>query len=149
MQLGREHFTKQADIVIYREGTPFIVVEAKKKNEKITDDVISQLDSYAMWLPTEFGVATNGIEFVMRKYLSGNKKVYLIKKDIDKLDKSLVLDAIRFDNGNNLSQYSSRLIAAQSESFSSLLKNIHQDIRDIDKLDPLGAFDGWSKLLFK
>lgn len=148
MQLGREHFTKQADIVIYREGTPFIVVEAKKKNEKITDDVISQLDSYAMWLPTEFGIATNGIEFVMRKYLSGNKKVYLIKKDIDKLDKSLVLDAIQFDNGNNVSQYSSRLIAAQSESFSSLLKNIHQDIRDIDKLDPLGAFDGWSKLLF-
>ena len=148
MQMGREHFTKQADIVIYKGGTPFIVVEAKKKNEKITDDVISQLDSYAMWLPTEFGVATNGIEFVMRRYLSGNKKVYLIKKDINKLDKSLVLDAIQFDNDNNVSQYSSRLITAQSESFSSLLKNIHQDIRDIDKLDPLGAFDGWSKLLF-
>ena len=79
MQLGREHFTKQADIVIYREGTPFIVVEAKKKNEKITDDVISQLDSYAMWLPTEFGIATNGIEFVMRKFIYISTRRYLIK----------------------------------------------------------------------
>ena len=147
MKLGRKWETKEADIVIYKDEKPFIVIEAKSKSERLDDDKIAQLDSYAMWLPAPYGIACNGIDFVMRGYLRGNEKVYLIKKSLEKLDYSLVNEALS-NNEEGIVTVPQRLIADQSESFSSLLRNIHQKIRDIDHLGPTDAFDGWSKLLF-
>lgn len=147
MKLGRKWETKEADIVVYKDEKPFVVIEAKSKNERLDDDEIAQLDSYAMWLPAPYGIACNGIDFVMRGYLRGNEKVYLIKKSIEKLDFSLVNEAIS-NREEGIVNVPQRLIADQSESFSSLLRNIHQKIRDIDHLGPTDAFDGWSKLLF-
>ena len=37
MQLGRQTVTKEADIVIYRDRKPFIVIEAKQKEERLYD----------------------------------------------------------------------------------------------------------------
>lgn len=147
MTLGRQSVTKEADIVVYKNKKPFIVIEAKSKGERLDDDEIAQLDSYAVWLPAPYGIICNGLDFVLRGYLSGNEKVYLIKKTLEKLDLSLVQDAIT-DNQEGITFVPQRLIADQSESFSSLLREIHQKIRDIDHLGPTDAFDGWSKLLF-
>lgn len=147
MTLGRQKITKEADIIIYKDKKPFVVIEAKKKTEKLDDDVISQLDSYAIWSCAKYGVACNGREFVIRGYLQGNERVYLVKKSLSKLDIDLIKDAFGAKD-NQDGDISVRLVADQSESFSTLLKDIHQDIRNIDKLDPTNAFDGWSKLLF-
>lgn len=144
---GRTNSTNEADILVKKEGKPYIVVEAKKPSVSLDDDEIRQLDSYAMWLQTPYGIACNGREFVVRGYLQGNQRVFLIKKSLDKLDLSLILDAISSVHVD-IADVPQRLIADQSESFSALLKDIHQKIRDIDHLDPTNAFDGWSKLLF-
>ena len=147
MTLGKQKVTKEADIMIYKDKKPFIVIEAKKKSEKLDDDAISQLDSYAIWSSAKYGVACNGKEFVIRGYLQGNERIYLVKKPLAKLDADLIKDAFGAKDYYN-GEIPVRLVADQSESFSTLLKDIHQDIRNIDKLDPTNAFDGWSKLLF-
>lgn len=145
---GHEVVTKQADIVIYKDGNPYVVVEAKSADARIDDDAIAQLDSYAMWLPARFGVACDGISFVLRGYFEGNQRVYLINKKLSLLDLDLISSVLCSGNVSRISQISRHVIQDQSDSFSSLLKQIHQDIRDIDKLDPTNAFDEWSKLLF-
>ena len=145
---GRKRETKFADIVIYKGGKPYIVVEAKDKDVKIDDDEISQLDSYSIWLKAPYGIICNGREFVMRAYLFGNERVFLIKRALSRLDLDLINDALSNETTNMGRTVPQRLIADQSDSFSSLLKDIHQKIRDIDHLDPTNAFDGWSKLLF-
>ena len=90
MTLGRQKITKEADIIIYKDKKPFVVIEAKKKTEKLDDDVITQLDSYAIWSCAKYGVACNGREFVIRGYLRGNERVYLVKKSLSKLDMDLI-----------------------------------------------------------
>lgn len=148
IRAGHETVTKQADIVIYKGGIPYIVIEAKSTGARIDDDAIAQLDSYAMWLPARFGVACDGISFVLRGYFEGNERVYLINKKLSLLDLDLVSSVLCAENVSHISQISRHIIQDQSDSFSTLLKQIHQDIRDIDKLDPTNAFDEWSKLLF-
>ncbi len=149
MQDGREKKTKEADIVLYDSNNkPFVVVEAKKPSELLDDDAINQLDSYAFWLECPYGIACNGKTFVVRAYMAGNERRFIIRSSVDRIkaeNLSFIKDGERIQRE---SQISASLISEQSDSFSSMLKDIHQDIRDTDKLDPTGAFDGWSKLLF-
>lgn len=144
---GRETSTKYADIVIYYNAKPFIVVEAKDIDEKLDDDEVRQLDSYTMWLKAPYGILCNGRDFVLRAYLHGNERVFLIRKALKKLDINIIRDAVS-SKTDEVIEVPQRVVADQSESFSTLLREIHQKIRDIDHLDPTNAFDGWSKLLF-
>lgn len=148
MRVGREHVTKEADIVIYKDSKPYLVIEAKAPRERLDDEAVGQLDSYAMWLEATYGMVCNGKEIILRGYLSGNRKVYLIRKSIDKLDLDLLDISLLKEDILDESNISNKIITDQSATFSSLLKQIHQNIRDIDHLDPTNAFDGWSKLLF-
>lgn len=149
MHEGRKKVTKEADIVLYNaEGKPFVVVESKNPNEPLDDDAINQLDSYAFWLGCSYGIACNGKTFVSRVYMAGNERRFILRMPVDKM-KAEHLSFIK--EGEVIlkeSQISASLISEQSDTFSTMLKDIHQDIRDTDKLDPTGAFDGWSKLLF-
>lgn len=145
---GHHSETKQADIVIYKNWNPYIVIEAKDPDVGIDDEAIAQLDSYAMWLPAKFGVATDGYTFVLRGYFEGNERVYLFNKKLSQIDISLLKRVLSEPSMSRSSEVSRHVIQDQSDSFSTLLKQIHQDIRDIDKLDPTSAFDEWSKLLF-
>lgn len=149
MQEGRKEVTKEADIVLYAPNKkPFVVVESKKSSELLDDDAIKQLDSYAFWLGCSYGIACNGKTIVVRAYMAGNERRFIIRSSVDRI-KAEHLSFIK--EGKTIqkeTQISASLISEQSDSFSSMLKDIHQDIRDTDKLDPTGAFDGWSKLLF-
>ena len=118
---GRKRETKFADIVVYKEKKTYIVVEAKDKDVKIDDDEISQLDSYAIWLKVPYGIICNGREFVMRAYLFGNERVFLIKKALNRLDLDLINDAFSNETDKVGRAVPQRLIADQSDSFSSLL----------------------------
>lgn len=145
---GHQIETKQADIVIYKDNRPYIVIEAKSPDARIDDDAIAQLDSYAMWLPARFGIACDGISFVLRGYFEGNERVYLVNKRLSQIEPEILTSVLCDSNISHVSEVSRHVIQDQSDSFSTLLKQIHQDIRDIDKLDPTNAFDEWSKLLF-
>lgn len=146
---GREVKNKEADIVLKnKEGKNFVVVEAKNTNEAINDDAIGQLDSYCFFLSCPYGIACNGKDFVVRAYLAGNEKRYIVKTTIDKVKKEHLSSIIEGKKIERESEISATVISEQSENFSELLKNIHQIIRDTDKLDPTAAFDGWSRLLF-
>lgn len=149
IQEGREKKTKEADIVIYNSNNkPFVVVESKKATELLDDDAIGQLDSYAFWLGCPYGIACNGKTIVVRVYMAGNERRFIIRTSVDKIKEEHVSFIREEQIIQKESQISANLISEQSETFSSMLKEIHQDIRDTDKLDPTGAFDGWSKLLF-
>ncbi len=80
--------------------------------------------------------------------MAGNERRYIIRSAVERIR----AEHVRFIREGEViqreSQISANLISEQSDSFSSMLKAIHQDIRDTDKLDPTGAFDGWSRLLF-
>lgn len=149
MQEGRAKKTKEADIVIYGpDKNPFVVVEAKKPTEPLDDDAINQLDSYAFWLQCPYGIACNGKTIVVRAYMAGNERRFIIRTSVDRIKAEHLSFIKEGEIIQRESQISASLISEQSDSFSSMLKDIHQDIRDTDKLDPTGAFDGWSKLLF-
>lgn len=149
VQEGKSKKTKEADIVLYNsKGKPFVVVEAKNNKEPLDDEAIGQLDSYCFWLGCPYGIACNGKDFVIRVYLTGNERRYLVKTTIDKLKKDQLFDILEEKVIKQESEIPANIISDQSESYSNLLKEIHQIIRDTDKLDPTAAFDGWSKLLF-
>lgn len=149
MQEGRKTVTKEADIVLFDSNKkPFVVVESKKSNELLDDEAINQLDSYAFWLRCPYSIACNGKTFVVRAYMAGNERRFIIRSLVDRINAEHVSFIKEGKTIQKESQISASLISEQSDSFSSMLKDIHQDIRDTDKLDPTGAFDGWSKLLF-
>ncbi len=146
---GREVKKKEADIVLYnKKKKPFVVVEAKNSDEAIDDEAIGQLDSYCFGLCCPYGIACNGKIFVVRVYLAGNERRYLVKTTVDKIKKDHVSFILEEKKIEKESEISASLISDQSNNFSSLLKEIHQIIRDTDKLGPTEAFDGWSRLLF-
>lgn len=147
---GRENVKKEADMVIKKDGKPYIVIENKKITEKITDDVIGQLDSYAFGLSCKYGVVCNGKMFIVRTYLEGNQKVEIYRSTIPEIDFEMLYALLGKEDLLDLSlnKIIEKSKNKQAQDFSTTLKRIHKNIRDTDKLDPTGAFDGWSKLLF-
>ncbi|SFL79966.1 N-6 DNA methylase [Halanaerobium salsuginis] len=148
---GHEKVTKEADVVIYDEyNEPVLVVESKKPTKKI-EDYIEQLDSYAYGLKSKYGFISNGKKFILRAYLAGNKRINLVKDRVENIDidsiKEILTDSSKMEKSEE-EAISKKMIDRQSDDFAKVLKKIHQDIRNIDKLDPTGAFDAWSKLLF-
>lgn len=148
---GRQIITKEADMVLKKNGKNYIVIENKNPYEKIDDEVVAQLDSYAFGLSCKYGVICNGKNLIIRNYLDGNQKEEIYRSTIPELDFETLFVLIGkedkiFDLAvNKIMEHS---VQKQAKDFSTTLKRIHKNIRDIDKLDPTGAFDGWSKLLF-
>lgn len=141
---GRKKLNKIADIYAKSSILPNIVIEAKNIIEKIDDKQIFQLDSYAFVLECKFGIISNGKEIILRKYLESNKKINLFRLNLENFDTNDILSYLNENNVEQINQANSK----SADSFANTLKSIHSTIRNIDKLDPTGAFDGWSKLLF-
>lgn len=148
---GRQIITKEADMVLKKNGRNYIVIENKNPYEKIDDDVVAQLDSYAFGLSCKYGVICNGKNLIIRNYLDGNQKEEIYRSSIPELDFETLFVLIGKEDKlydlavNKIMEHS---VQKQAKDFSTTLKRIHKNIRDTDKLDPTGAFDGWSKLLF-
>lgn len=147
---GRQTVTKEADMLLKKNRKNYIVVENKNPDEKIDDVVVAQLDSYAFGLSCKYGIICNGKIFVIRNYLDGNQKEEIYRSSIPELDFETLFALIGKEELLDLSinKIMEHTVQKQAKDFSTTLKRIHKNIRDIDKLDPTGAFDGWSKLLF-
>ena len=58
IQLGE--LKKRCDIVIYKSGIPWMIVECKELNVHLSEAVLEQIIRYNMALPVEYLVITNG-----------------------------------------------------------------------------------------
>lgn len=154
MPLGREVRTKQADLVVARNGKPLITVEAKRPTESV-QSALDQVDSYAFALRTPYSVITNGKHLVLRGYYSFDSRINVIDDSVEELVSTRwrklqgliafdrILESIR-EPANDVRPVDDDAI----KDFRRFFKRIHNAIRDSDKLDPAAAFDELSKLLY-
>lgn len=153
MNLGREVRTKQADLIIKRNGETLVVIEAKKPTEAISG-ATGQTDSYAFALQSPFSLITNGKEYRLRAYYHGNKRVDLLTDIIGKLEKKNFAKLVRLIGAKEISgSVSESAVVAKEPDYEKIrdyrrfFKGLHNTIRDGDKLDPAAAFDELSKTL--
>jgi hypothetical protein len=87
IQVGRQIALPVADWVIKKEGKPFFVIEAKRRDQPITNEVLAQARSYAYGLNINLYVVTNGNDFQI--YTRGNEADRcLLSCHVDKLDEN-------------------------------------------------------------
>lgn len=154
MSFGREKKIKYADLVVTHDKhkKPIIVVEAKKPTETLQSG-ISQVDSYAFFLESKYSIITNGKSFLLRGYYD-NSKVNIIESDIESLENNN-WDQVRklisyFEVLNSISlkpNLPTVIDYEQIQDYRRYFRNIHNLIRDGDKLDPGASFDEFSKIL--
>lgn len=60
-----------ADIVVYKEKDPLILVECKRQEERNHEEALKQAESYANFLKTDFLVFTNGISWIVKRKVQG------------------------------------------------------------------------------
>jgi hypothetical protein len=71
VQAGRKIKTVHADWVVFSQGVPYFVVEAKEQNQTLNQDVQGQARSYAYGLNVSKYIITNGRELEI--YRRGNE----------------------------------------------------------------------------
>lgn len=136
----------RADIVIWKSvkdkqksNKPFIVVECKADNIRISEDDYKQGESYARIVDAPFFVTHNSYETrfwrILKDKMPGHREEIAnipennaTQKDIDKLYNDLVV--------------------FKEDEFANLLHACHNTIRNNDALAPSEAFDEISKILF-
>lgn len=69
-KVGRKYFP--ADVVIYQNHSPIIVIECKRYEEEDEDEALKQAVSYANFLKAEFVVFTNGNLWVVKRRIREN-----------------------------------------------------------------------------
>lgn len=74
VKVARERRANRADIVVFRDGEPYIVVECKARSIKKLDDAIQQAMNYALLLGMQatFAVATNGDQWIIRRRVAAD-----------------------------------------------------------------------------
>ena len=69
IQLGE--LNKRFDIVVYKEDTPWMIIECKEANVEINDKTIAQLYQYQQVLEAQYLIASNGHETVGAQIITG------------------------------------------------------------------------------
>jgi len=154
LTLGREKRTKEADLVVYHNGKPVVVVEAKKPTETLQSG-IDQVDSYAFSLQTPYSVVTNGRGFILRGYYSFNSRINILEESVEELKKDgwkKLKELISFANVlASIADQENEVAVPDEEKikdYRRFFRSLHNIIRDGDKLDPSASFDEMSKILF-
>ena len=79
MKYGAEGKIFRADIVVYkRDMTPAVIVECKRPDVKLTEDVLDQALRYSMVLPARYFILTNGSRTLAAEKRDG--KIVMIEK---------------------------------------------------------------------
>lgn len=138
----------RADIVIWKNKeekqsnkTAFIVIECKAENIVIKEEDYFQGLNYATWAGATFFITTNEKSI---KYFKINKGI--MPKELDEIID--IPKANEINNEKRIQEILSQTKTFTRDEFTKLLQKCHNIIRDNDKLDPAGAFDEISKILF-
>lgn len=150
---GRQKTTKYADLVVYKNNKPVLVVESKKPSESIIDN-IGQLDSYSFAKEVRYSIITNGRKLILREYLAGNKKANILNENISKLHEAKYKSLINLISKKNIEtklnnqEVDSQNLSNEITDYRRFFRSIHNIIRDNEKLDPASCFDEFSKILY-
>jgi len=153
IQEGRKTKTIFADAVVYTttaKTTPLIVCETKPPGEPLIRRDTEQAISYARLLPriAPLVVVTNGLQTRVYQSLSKNRLADLphrrdLSDDFVKFVVSAeVQESLRLEAKHEL------FIIDDVQSFKSILRACHNEIRNNQGDDPTKAFDEMSKVLF-
>ena len=148
-QSGREKKTIFADLVVFVNDVPVIVVDAKNPREFLTDNDREQVVSYARLLDkiAPYAALCNGswqVYDAIRK-----QQIKVLPRIVDLLSD---LQGRRLTTGQQdalRSQANRTLLAIDSaRDLSRLMRRCHDTIRNLKGYDPTKAFDELSKVLF-
>jgi len=153
IQEGRKRKIIHADLVIYesnKKKSPLIVCETKGPNEVLDKFVKEQAISYARLLPkiAPLALITNGSQTQVYQTLNKNRIGSLPRRnDLDTdivnfIVSQDVQDGLRWEAKHKL------FIIDDVQTFKSILKSCHNEIRNNEGYDPTVAFDEMSKILF-
>ena len=148
-QSGREKKTIFADVVVFVNDVPVIVVEAKNPREFLTDNDREQVVSYARLLDkiAPYAALCNGswqvYDAVRKQQIRALPRIADLLSDLQGRRLTAVQQsALR-------SQASRTLLAIDSaRDLSRLMRRCHDTIRNLKGYDPTKAFDELSKVLF-
>jgi type I restriction enzyme M protein len=153
VQEGRKRKHIFADVVVHtsaKKNSPLILCETKSPNEVLNRFVKEQAISYARLLPriAPLVVITNGLQIQVFQTLNKNRIAELpsrheLKTDLLEFIVSRELqDALRQEAKHGL------FIIDDVNTFKTVLKSCHNEIRNNEGYDPTVAFDEMSKVLF-
>ena len=148
-QSGREKKTIFADLVVFVDDVPVIVVDAKNPREFLTDNDREQVVSYARLLDkiAPYAALCNGAwqvyDAIRKQQIKALPRISDLLSDLQ--DRRLTTgqqNALR-------SQANRTLLAIDSaRDLSRLMRRCHDTIRNLKGYDPTKAFDELSKVLF-
>ena len=148
-QSGRDRKTIYADLVVFVNDVPVIVVDAKNPREFLTDNDREQVVSYARLLDkiAPYAALCNGpwqvYDAIRKQEIKALPRIADLLSDLQ--ERRLTTgqqDALR-------SQANRTLLAIDSaRDLSRLMRRCHDTIRNLKGYDPTKAFDELSKVLF-
>ena len=149
VQQGRERKTIFADLVVFVDEIPVIVVDGKNPREYLTDNDREQVISYARLLDNiaPFAALCNGswqVFDAVRK-----QQVKALPRLVDLLSDYHRRRLTQTQRNTLRFQASRTLFAIDSvRDLSRLMRRCHDTIRNLKGYDPTRAFDELSKVLF-
>lgn len=149
VQQGREKKTIYADVVVFVEDVPVIIIETKNPREFLTENDREQAISYARLLPNiaPYAALCNG---TWQVFDSIQKRQIKDLPSRNELLKELQARRLTQSQRENLVFQATRtLFAIESvRDLSRLMRRCHDIIRNLKGYDPTKAFDELSKILF-
>jgi type I restriction enzyme M protein len=153
VQEGRKRRSIFADVVVYaspKKKAPLVVCETKAPGEVLDKKVREQAISYARLLPqiAPLALITNGKQ--VQVYQTVNKNRISDLQHRKEMESDLVNFVISVDLQEALRAEAKHelFIIKDVETFKSILKACHNEIRNNEGYDPTQAFDELSKVLF-
>lgn len=150
VQQGREAKTIFADVVVFINDNPVIVVDAKNPRAYLTENDREQVISYARLIGNvaPYAVLCNGHSWqifnsVTKQQISSLPSYSHLIADVQRL---MLGDRQR----DGLRQQAQRVLFAieSARELSRIMRRCHDVIRNLKGFDPTRAFDELSKLLF-
>jgi type I restriction-modification system DNA methylase subunit len=147
---GRERKTIYADVVVFVQDSPVIVVDSKNPRQYLTDNDREQVISYARLIGdvAPYAALCNGytwqvFDSVSKQQIRGLPTYGELIRDLQRRRLT------RRQRQNLVSQATRMLFAIESaRDLSRLMRRCHDVIRNLKGYDPTKAFDELSKLLF-
>lgn len=147
---GREKRTIRADIVVYVDDTPVIVVDAKNPRRFLNENDREQVISYARLIDNvaPYACLCNGKTWQVFDTITKQQLPRL--PQLKDLLKSLQERRLNAKQRDNLRAQATRTLFAieSARELSRLMRRCHDVIRNLKGYDPTRAFDELSKLLF-